>query len=86
MKPAEGVPDSNDEYVNPEKFGGKTLQIYGCSSITYDDIENMEGEGTFIWMMRAAIISNLPIFLNCLITTIVQVRDHVTIISFSLDL
>ena len=55
MKPAEGVPDSNDEYVNPEKFGGKTLQIYGCSSITYDDIENMEGEGTFVWMMRAAI-------------------------------
>ena len=55
MKPAEGVPDSNDEYVNPEKFGGKTLQIYGCSSITYDDIENMSGDGTFNWMMRAAV-------------------------------
>lgn len=55
MKPTGNVPDSNDEYINPEKFGGKELQIYGCSSITYDDIDNMEGQGTFIWMMRAAI-------------------------------
>ena len=47
-------PDSNDAYINPEKFGGKTLQIYGVSSITYDDIENMNGEGNFLWMMRAA--------------------------------
>ncbi len=55
MKPTGNVPDSNDEYINPEKFGGKELQIYGCSSVVYDDIENMEGQGTFIWMMRAAI-------------------------------
>ena len=54
MKPTAGVPDSNDEFINPEKFGGKTLQIYGLSSITYDDIENMEGQGNFLWMMRAA--------------------------------
>ena len=47
-------PDSNDAYINPEKFGGKTLQIYGIASITYDDIDNMSGEGTFLWMMRAA--------------------------------
>lgn len=47
-------PDSNDEYINPEKFGGKELQIYGVANIAYDDIENMEGMGTFLWMMRAA--------------------------------
>ncbi len=51
--PAETVPDSNDEYINPEKFGGKELQIYGISSIVYDDIDNM-GKGSFLWMMRAA--------------------------------
>ena len=55
MKPAGNVADSNDEFINPEKFGGKTLQIYGCSSVVYDDIENLEGQGTFVWMMRAAI-------------------------------
>ena len=54
MKPTGAVADSNDEFVNPEKFGGKTLQIYGLSSITYDDIENMEGNHSFLWMMRAA--------------------------------
>ncbi len=47
-------PDSNDEYINPEKFGGKELQIYGISSIVYDDVENMSGIGNFLWMMRAA--------------------------------
>ncbi len=45
--------DSNDEYINPEKFGGKELQIYGLSSVVYDDIENMENHN-FLWMMRAA--------------------------------
>ena len=50
----EKVADSNDEFINPEKFGGKTLQIYGLSSIVYDDIENMNGIGNFLWMMRAA--------------------------------
>ena len=54
MKPAATVTDSNDEYINPDKFGGKTLQIYGLSSVTYDDIENMTGQGSFLWMMRAA--------------------------------
>ena len=54
MKPATAVPDSNDAFVNPDKFGGKTLQIYGLSSVTYDDIENMDGHGNFLWMMRAA--------------------------------
>ena len=54
MKPVGNVADSNDEFVNPEKFGGKELQIYGLSSITYDDIENMTGQGSFLWMMRAA--------------------------------
>ena len=47
-------PDSNDEYINPEKFGGKKIQIYGYSSATYEDLDNM-GKGTFIWMVRAAI-------------------------------
>ncbi len=54
MKPVGNVADSNDEFVNPEKFGGKELQIYGLSSIVYDDIENMSGQGSFLWMMRAA--------------------------------
>ncbi len=52
--PENVVPDSNDEYINPEKFGGKELQIYGLSSIVYDDVENMNGIGNFLWMMRAA--------------------------------
>ena len=52
--PEDKLPDSNDEYINPAKFGGKTLQIYGLSSIVFDDIENMSGEGNFLWMMRAA--------------------------------
>ena len=52
--PENKVPDSNDQYINPEKFGGKTLQIYGLSSIKYDDVENMDGIGNFLWMMRAA--------------------------------
>ncbi len=54
MKPTGNIADSNDEFVNPEKFGGKELQIYGLSSVVYDDIENMEGHGSFLWMMRAA--------------------------------
>ena len=54
MQPETDVADSNDEFVNPEKFGGKTLQIYGLSSIVYDDVDNMNGIGNFLWMMRAA--------------------------------
>lgn len=46
--------DSNDAYINPEKFAGKKLQIYGYDSVVFDDIENM-GLGSYIWMMRAAI-------------------------------
>ena len=53
MKPVSNIADSNDEFVNPEKFGGKEIQIYGLSSVVYDDIENM-GDGNFLWMMRAA--------------------------------
>lgn len=45
--------DSNDAYINPEKFGGKTIQIAGINSETFDDIENM-GSGSYLWMMRAA--------------------------------
>ncbi len=53
-EPAYKVVNSNDEYINPEKFGGKELQIYGISSLVYEDIENM-GKGSFLWMMRAAV-------------------------------
>ncbi|MBR4016866.1 MAG: extracellular solute-binding protein [Oscillospiraceae bacterium] len=52
--PPETIPNSNDEFINPEKFGGKELQFYGISSVVFDDIENM-GKGSFLWMMRAAI-------------------------------
>jgi len=48
------VEDSNDAYINPEKFAGKKIQIYGFESIVYDVIEAM-GKGNFIWMVRAAI-------------------------------
>lgn len=46
---------SNDDLINPEKFGGKTIEIYGFSSAAYDDIEEMMASPTFIWMMRAAV-------------------------------
>lgn len=45
--------DSNDAYINPEKFGGKTIHIAGIDSESFDDISNM-GKGTYLWMMRAA--------------------------------
>ena len=45
---------NNDDLINPEKFGGKTLQLYGFSSAAFEDIEEM-GYGSYIWMMRAAI-------------------------------
>ncbi|MBR2937260.1 MAG: extracellular solute-binding protein [Oscillospiraceae bacterium] len=45
---------NNDDLINPEKFSGKKLQIYGYASSTYEDIDNM-GQGSFIWMVRAAI-------------------------------
>ena len=48
-----GDVDSNDAYINPEKFGGKTIQIAGIDSESYEDISNM-GKGTYLWMMRAA--------------------------------
>ena len=44
----------NNDLINPEKFGGKTIQIYGYNSATYEDLDNM-GKGTFIWMVRAAV-------------------------------
>lgn len=46
--------DSNDAYINPEKFGGKKLQIAGIDSDSFDDISNM-GKGDYNWMLRAAI-------------------------------
>ncbi len=46
--------DSNEAYINPEKFGGKTLQIAGVDSDSFDDISNM-GKGDYNWMLRAAI-------------------------------
>ena len=45
---------NNDDLINPEKFAGKKIQIYGYSSATYEDIDEM-GKGTFIWMVRAAV-------------------------------
>ncbi len=45
---------NNDDCINPEAFGGKTLELYGFSSAAYDEIEDM-GYGNFIWMMRAAV-------------------------------
>jgi len=44
----------NDDLINPEKFAGKKIQIYGYSSKTYENLANM-GEGSFIWMVRAAV-------------------------------
>jgi len=46
------ITDNND-LINPEKFSGKKLQIYGYSSASYEDLDNM-GKGSFIWMVRAA--------------------------------
>lgn len=45
---------SNDAYINPAKHGGKTLQIAGLESDTFDDLDNM-GKGNYNWMIRAAI-------------------------------
>jgi len=45
---------NNDDLIDPEKFGGKKLQIYGYNNESFNDINNM-GKGTFIWMVRAAI-------------------------------
>jgi len=45
---------NNDDLINPEEFGGKTIQIYGYSSSVYEDIDEM-GKGSFIWMVRAAV-------------------------------
>ncbi len=47
--------DSNAAYINPDKFGGKTLHLAGIDSDTYEDIENFGEKGDFLWMMRAAI-------------------------------
>lgn len=45
--------DSNDAYINPEKFGGKTIHIAGLNSDAMMDINNM-GNGNYNWMIRAA--------------------------------
>ena len=45
---------SNDDLINPEKFAGKKIQIYGYNSATFEDIDEM-GKGSFIWMVRAAV-------------------------------
>lgn len=45
---------NNDDLITPEKFEGKSLQIYGYSSAIFDDIDEM-GQGSYIWMVRAAI-------------------------------
>ncbi len=45
---------NNDDLIDPEKFGGKKLQIYGYHNASFEDLDNM-GKGTFIWMVRAAI-------------------------------
>ena len=45
---------NNDDLINPEKFGGKTLQVYGYESESYEDLDNM-GDGTYVWMVRAAV-------------------------------
>ena len=45
---------SNDDLIQPDKFKGKKLQIYGYSSSTYEDLDSM-GKGSFIWMVRAAV-------------------------------
>jgi len=56
--PTEGVgtPEvpGNDEAADPKPFAGKKLQIYGYSSSSYEDLQNM-GRGTYIWMVRAAV-------------------------------
>lgn len=45
---------SNDHLIDPERFGGKKLQIYGYHSKAYEDLNNME-QVNFIWMIRAAV-------------------------------
>lgn len=46
-------PNSNDEYINPA-FAGKTLQLWGLSAATFDDIENM-ARPDYEWMIRTAV-------------------------------
>ncbi len=52
-----GVPilpiTDNSDLINPEKFGGKKLEIYGYAYSPYIDIENMDGSAG--WMIRAAV-------------------------------
>ena len=45
---------NNDDLINPEKFAGKKIQIYGYNSAVFEDIDEM-GKGSFIWMVRAAV-------------------------------
>jgi len=45
---------NNDDLINPDKFAGKKIQIYGYNSATYEDIDEM-GKGSFVWMVRAAV-------------------------------
>lgn len=45
---------NNDDLINPDKFAGKKIQIYGYDSDIYEDIDNAD-RLTFIWMVRAAV-------------------------------
>ncbi len=45
---------NNDDLINPEKFAGKKIQIYGYDGEMYEDIDNADWL-SFIWMVRAAV-------------------------------
>ena len=45
---------NNDDLIQPDKFAGKKIQIYGYDSETYEDIDNADWL-SFIWMVRAAV-------------------------------
>ncbi len=45
---------NNDDLINPDKFAGKKIQIYGYDSEEYEDIDNADWL-SFIWMVRAAV-------------------------------
>ncbi len=45
---------NNDDLIQPEKFAGKKLQIYGFGSTTFEDLDAM-GKGSFNWMVYAAV-------------------------------
>ena len=45
---------NNDDLIDPDKFGGKTIEIYGYSGSFYENIEE-NWNGLFYFMVRAAI-------------------------------